>query len=82
MMRKLLINLDDELDLWLQGQTNQSETTRKALYLYKGDIGTDTIQGLRKSYALLQKRLDDKFIEYDVYFQRLDKLINVLETRM
>lgn len=82
MMRKLLVNLDDELDLWLKGQSNQSETIRKALYIYKGDISTDTIHGLRQSYSLLLQKLEERFDNYDESFARVDKLIGYLETRM
>lgn len=77
-MRRLVVNLDNTLDVWLSGQVNQNETVRKALYLYKGDITTDTIQGLRKSYSAII----DKLEEHDAAFGRMDKLISVLETRM
>jgi hypothetical protein len=82
-MRKLLITLDEDLDLWLANELNQNETVRKALKLYKEDISTpDTIAGLRQSYSNLHKYMDAKFQEQDVYFQRLDKLLSMLETRM
>lgn len=77
------MNLDNTLDQWLKGETNQSETVRKALYLYKDDISTpDTIQGLRKSYKVLLNYMEVKFEAYDSSFRKLDKLIEYLETRM
>ncbi len=82
-MRKLLITLDEELDLWLAEQLNQNETVRNALKLYKEDISTpDTIEGLRKSYKQLQQYMEVRFEAYDYSFKQLDKLINHLETRM
>lgn len=82
-MRRLVINLDNELDPWLAKQTNQNDTVRKALYLYKDDISTpDTIAGLRKSYSKLTSYMETKFEAYDNSFHKLDKLIDVLETRM
>lgn len=81
-MRRLVITLDDDLDLWLAKQINQNETVRKALELYKGDITTDTVQGLRQSYAVLLKSFDERFALYDLAFERMDKLIGVLEARM
>lgn len=81
-MRRLVVNLDDDLDLWLGKQVNQNETVRKALELYKGDITTDTIPGLRQSYAILRTMMEEKFEYYDMVFAQLEKLINTLETRM
>lgn len=82
-MRRLVVNLDNTLDEWLQGNINQNETVRKALYLYKEDISTpDTIEGLRKSYLKLTAFMETKFEYYDVVFHQLEKLINMLETRM
>lgn len=82
-MRRLIINLDDELDLWLSEQVNQNETVRNALKLYKDDITTpDTIAGLRQSYAKLTSYMETKFEYYDSVFSQLEKLINMLETRM
>jgi hypothetical protein len=81
-MRRLLITLDDELDPWMARQANQSETVRNALNIYKGDISTDTIQGLRQSYTRLTKYMEDKFEYYDSVFKQLEKLISMLETRM
>lgn len=82
-MRRLVINLDNELDPWLAKQVNQNETIRKALKLYKDDISTpDTVEGLRKSYSKLQTFMETKFEYYDHVFSQLEKLINMLETRM
>lgn len=82
-MRRLVINLDNSLDEWLQGQTNQNETVRNALNLYKDDITTpDTIAGLRKTYKGLTNFLQSKFEYYDSVFSQLEKLISMLETRM
>ena len=82
-MRRIVINLDDDLDPWLAKQTNQNETVRNALKLYKHDISTpDTIAGLRKSYATLKVYMEDHFERYDESFKQLDKLISYLETRM
>lgn len=82
MTRKLLVTLDDELDLWMAGQANQADTVRKALMLYKGDISTDTVSGIRQSYGNLRSFMEDKFDRYDNSFCKLDKLIDFLETRM
>lgn len=82
-MRRLVINLDDELDPWLARYVNQNEIVRNALYLYKDDISTpDTIAGLRKSYKALIDFQKSKFEYYDEVFARLDKLINMLESRL
>lgn len=81
-MRRLVVNLDNTLDEWLQGEVNQNETVRKALYLYKGDITTDDMTNIKESYRALKAFLGQKFETYDMSFQRLDKLISVLETRM
>jgi hypothetical protein len=82
MGRKLLITLDDDLDLWLSKQVNQNETVRNALTLYKDDITTDTVGGLRQSYKGLRTYMEHKFDTYDISFRKLDKLVEHLETRM
>jgi len=81
-MRKLLITLDDDLDNLLRKYPNQNEVVREALRVYKLDISTDTIAGMRKSYLVLKKFMESKFEYYDEVFRRLDKLINMLETRL
>lgn len=82
-MRKLLVTLDDDLDKALAGVPNQNEVIRQALRLYMQDISTpDTIAGLRKSYKQLQAYMETHFEVYDYSFKQLDKLVNVLETRM
>lgn len=82
MTRKLLVTLDGELDPWMANQANQNDTVRKALTIYKGDISTDTVNGLRQSYTSLRSFMEDRFDSYDVSFHKLDKLIEYLETRM
>lgn len=81
-MRKLLITLDDELDKELAQYPNQNEIVREALRLYKLDISTDTIAGLRASYKQLLKVMDERFTFYDAKFDRLDKLLSYLEAKM
>lgn len=81
-MRKLLVTLDDDLDKVLAQYPNQNQIVREALKLYNGDITTDTIAGLRKSYDNLLRYTKSKHEYYDQVFARLDKLINVLETRI
>lgn len=81
-MRRLIVNLDEDLDLWLAKQTNQNDTVRKALKLYKGNITTDSAEGIYQSYIKLGKYMKTKFDNYDIVFAKLDKLISYLETRM
>ena len=81
-MRKLLVTLDDELDEVLARYPNQNEVVREALRLYNGDIRTDTIAGLRQSYKALLDYTKSKHEHYDSVFERMDKLISVLEARM
>lgn len=81
-MRRLVVNLDNTLDEWLAGFANQNEIVRNALELYKGDITTDTVQGIRLAYIDLKKYMEKKFEYYDGVFQQLEKLISMLETRL
>ena len=81
-MRKLLVTLDDDLDKELAKYPNQNEIVREALRVYKLDISTDTVAGMRKSYAALRKYMETKFEYYDRVFGRLEKLISTLETRL
>ena len=77
-MRRLNITLDDETDTLLRQHVNQAETIREAIKMYHGGITTDTLAGLRKSYTQVLSKLE----EHDESFRRLDKLINILESRM
>lgn len=77
-MKRVLIVLSDEQYKVLKQSPNMSDTVRKALEVYNGHITTDTVQGLRQSYIAVIKKLE----EHDLAFQRLDKLIAVLEARM
>lgn len=81
-MRKLVITLDDELDTWLSSHPNQNDTVRKALNLYKGDITTDTVSDIKKSYLILKEYIQQHFEQYDESFSKLDILISELEMRM
>lgn len=65
-MRRLVINLDDDLDLWLSKKTNQNQIVRDALYLYKDDITTESIEGIRQTYTVIAKTLKeiDSKIDY------------------
>lgn len=82
-MRRLMVTLDNTLDEWLEGKINQAAIVRKALYMYKGDITTpDTLEGLRESYGRLLKHQQTKFEFYDECFERMDKLINLVESKL
>lgn len=81
-MRRLNITLDDECDTLLAQHTNQAQTVRECIKMYHGGITTDTLTGMRESYIQLKKYMEDKFEYYDLMFTQLEKLINMLETRM
>lgn len=68
-MRKLLITLDNDLDDWLKTQINQSDTVRKALMIYKGDISTEVgsmVAGLRTMYGEFQEMKERNQELYDL----------------
>lgn len=81
-MRKLLVTLDDDLGKELAKYPNQAGIVRNALRLYMGDIRTDTVVGIRKTYIDLRTFMESKFEKYDYDFAQLEKLISFLETRM
>jgi len=81
-MKKLLIAFDDDTAHLLAKNPNMSQTVREAVAIYNEHISTDTVAGLRESYKLLMKNMDERFDHYDMCFERLDKLLSVLETRM
>jgi Arc/MetJ-type ribon-helix-helix transcriptional regulator len=81
-MKKLLVTLDDDMAKVLDKYPNKSQVIREALKIYNEHISTDTIEGLRMSYKHLLKNMDERFNHYDACFERMDKLISVLETRM
>ncbi len=81
-MKKLLITFTDEQAKELAKRPNMSEAVRNAVDIYNEHISTDTVAGLRQSYAVLLKRIDQRFDVHDESFAKLDKLISYLETRM
>lgn len=81
-MRKLLLTLDDDMDKELAKFPNQSEILREAFRIYKLDISTDTVAGMRKSYLVLKKFMEEKFEYYDKVFKDMEKLISMLENRL
>jgi hypothetical protein len=81
-MRKLLLTLDDDMDKELAKYPNQSEILREAFRIYKLDISTDTVAGMRKSYTVLKKFMEERFDVYDQSFKRMDRLIQDLENRI
>lgn len=81
-MKRILISFTDEQAKELSKQINMSQTVRNAVDIYNEHISTDTVQGLRQSYQALKNYQKEKFEYYDECFARLDKLINMLETRM
>jgi hypothetical protein len=66
-MRRLLVTLDDDLDLCLAKYPNQAEIVRNAVRLYHGDITPDTIDGMRAAFAQLTKQI--KELEETLNFQ-------------
>ena len=74
--------IEDEQAKELKKHPNISEAIRNAIDLYNEHITTDTVKGLRVSYMTLLKRIDERFDMYDEKFERMDKLISMLETRM
>ena len=83
-MRRLVVNLDNTLDEWLKGYKNQNEIVRNALTLYKGDIKTDTVQGLRIGFHQLNQHfaeLEQRFIEQYEMVEELAKRIEELYNR-
>lgn len=81
-MKRILLIITDKQSKELEKYPNRSEAIRNAIDIYIEHISTDTIQGLRKSYTLLNNKLDSKFEYYDYVFGQLEKLIAMLETRM
>jgi len=81
-MKKMLITFTDEQAKELAKHPNMSEAVRNAVDIYNEHISTDTVEGLRLSYKQLQLFMEGKFESYDYSFKQLDKLINVLESRM
>lgn len=81
-MKQLHVWVTDEQFKELDKYPNKTERVRNAIDLYNEHITTDTVDGLRRSYEILLKRMDKRFDFYDEKFERMDKLISMLETRM
>lgn len=58
-MKKILVLLDDETANLLDGKKNKSKFIREAIKYISMDISTDTLDGMRQSYALVAKRLKE-----------------------
>lgn len=71
-MRKLLVTLDDELAKELAKYPNQNEIVRQALRLYIGDITTETVAGIRKSYQVLLHYMKESDSKLDYIARKVD----------
>jgi len=80
-MKKILVVLDDELAKGLEGSANKSETIRNALRVYNEHILTDTVGGLRQSYKVLLKRLEEIDKKQDERYVMVERLIKMIEER-
>jgi len=72
-MRRLVVTLDDSLDLWLSVQKNQARVIREALNVYRSDITTDTLSGIRASYKVLHAKVTDMDSKLDYIAALLQK---------
>lgn len=65
-MRKLLVTLDDEADTLLAKEKNQTAVILEAVKLYKNNITTDKLEGMRATYVTIVKLLKeiDSKIDY------------------
>lgn len=73
-MKKLLLNLDDETFNLLKNDTNKSATIREAIKYIKLDISPDTINGLRRSYGQVARKLADMDAKLDYIAKIVDGL--------
>lgn len=69
-MKKLLIVFDEETASLLEAYPNKSEIIRQATKLYIEHISTDTVEGMRASYKIINKQLREVDSKLD-YIARL-----------
>mgnify|MGYP003457862797 CR=1 FL=1 len=70
-MKKKIIVFDDESVKVLEKQINQSHYVREAVKYMSMDITPDTIDGLRKSYDQLVKKLIELESKIDYIAERI-----------
>lgn len=70
-MNKVLITLDEETSKLLAGEKNKSKLVREAIKYIKLDISPDTVDGLRKSYTQLTRKLEDMDSKLDYIASKL-----------
>lgn len=70
-MKKLLVILDDETYHLLEKEKNKSAVVREAIKYIKQDITPDTIDGMRKSYAVLAKAIKELDSKVDFIAKRV-----------
>lgn len=81
-MKQLHIWITDEQAKELAKYPNKTEAVRNAIDLYNEDITPDTVRGLRVSYTVLIKQINERFTQQDEKFERMDKLLSYLESQM
>ena len=77
-MKKKLITFTDEQAKVLDQQINSSEFIRNALDIYIEHTLTDSKQAILAGF----QRIAEKLEEQNIQLQKVDKLIDYLETRM
>ena len=70
-MKKLLVVLDDETANLLESKRNKSQFIRESVKYMSMDISTDTIEGMRKSYKAVVRKLEDMDSKIDYIAKRV-----------
>ena len=73
-MKRKLITLDEETSNLLAKSPNASEMVRQALRVYKEDISTDTIAGMREAFRRLSEQNKELQSSVDYLIEQLDNL--------
>lgn len=81
-MKQVHLWITDEQAKELNEYPNKTEVIRNAIDLYNQHITPDTLRGLRYSYTVLIKQIDERFTRQDEKFERMDKLLSYLESQM
>ena len=81
-MKRISITVDEETLNQLEGKVNKSETIRKALEIYNGDVSTDTLAGMRQAFRTSLQKQEEFELSVNERLEYMSELLEKLNNKV
>lgn len=81
-MKRISITVDEETLNLLEGKVNKSETIRKALEIYNGDVSTDTLAGMRQAFRTSLQKQEEFELSVNERLEYMSELLEKLNNKV